>query len=126
MKLLLTLTLMAILCLGCTINGQFYLLNSSDQKIEVILKINKHLSVNPDFSIKIDDLSKRKIRFSSNKKMKKRFIPLDTSSMDYSFSLRTGEFAHIGYGPNTRIWNAEEILILKDLDIIKVKGMEYG
>lgn len=127
MKRALFVLAIAIILSSCTIVGNYYLLNNSQNDLEVtinIRSINKEIAQN--YMVRIDDITMKKIKHSTYKKMQKRIIAIDSTNRQFKFTVSPNEIAHIGNGPNTRLWNVKNVIITSQTQHIEIDGTEYG
>ncbi len=112
---------------GCTIFGNFYIANKSDATVDVTINLRtRSESSHDEYVIKVDDINGKKIKFSTANRMDKRIIHADSINNQFYFILEPNEFAYIGSGPNTRLFNVNEILIKQEEETTTIHGMQYG
>ena len=126
MKQVITLLLLSTTFCSCSIVGNYYLLNNSQNDIEVIINLKSiPTEAAKDYILRIDNIDKRKIKYSTYKKMNKRIIRIDSTQNQFRFSLNPNEMAHIGHGQNTSLNKVKDIVIFNGKDTIKVDGDFY-
>ncbi len=112
---------------GCTIFGKFYIANKSDDTVHVTINVRSLSEASHDqYVIKVDDVDGKKIKFSTANRMDKRIIQADSINKQFHFLLEPNEFAYIGSGPNTRLFNVNEILIKQEKETTTIHGMQYS
>ena len=127
MKRVLFILTTAITLNSCTIVGNYYLLNNSINDLEVTINIRSiNMEIAQSYVVRIDDISEKKIKHSTYKKMQKRIIAIDSTNKQFQFTVSPNEIAHIGNGPNTRLWNVKNVIIRSETQNIEIDGAEYG
>lgn len=127
MKQALSLLLIVFTSSGCTITGNFYLVNNSQENLDVTINLRSiNSEIAESYIIRIDNFNEIKIKYSTHKNLDKRLISIDSIKQHFQFTLLPNEIAYIGSGPNTRLWNVSNILISKNEELIEIDGASYG
>lgn len=80
----------------CTIEGNYYLINSSNNKIKVRIKLDSsdHL-LEQSVEIKSSKRTQKKIEFSAHEKMNSHPFTIDLLSSTLNFELKSNHIAHL-------------------------------
>ena len=114
-KNLIFLILTSITLSSCTVTGTFYLINNGIQNIEVTIKLNRlYQGIEEDYIVKTDkmeDDTENNIKYFTYEQMDDNQISIDKNKKNFQFKLKSGHFAYIGRGSNTRLGIVDEIEI---------------
>ncbi len=102
-KNLILLFLFSISFSSCTIVGNYYLINSSKNKIKVSLTLDpSFILLGKKVEIKSLKKTKKKVKFSAFKKMKTHPYTIDSLTSTLHFELDSEHLAYLGTNYNTR------------------------
>jgi hypothetical protein len=129
LKLIPLIFLFTFVFTGCTVTGTFYLLNKSQEIVDVTLILNRiYDGIETDYIVRIEDLinsSIKTIKYGTYEEMNKMLVKVDLENKQFKFKLNPNEFAFIGRGANSRLSIVEKLEIESSKGLIVVDPSNY-